>query len=100
MWLNRSTPSMLFCVLALGGCVEAYPAYPQAPPPRDENVPAPPVSSVELSWRPGYYDWNGVNYDWHTGEWMPRAGHSTQWQDGYWQQTGARSYTWVQPGWR
>lgn len=101
MWMKRVAIAVLLCPFAVAGCTEQYPAYPQAPPPPlNEDVPAPPASRVTQSWRPGYYDWNGSGYDWHPGEWIPLAGHSTEWQDGYWRRTGPAAYVWMPPGWR
>ena len=86
--------------MALGGCREVYPAYPQVPPPLAERVPEPPKSAEALSWRPGYYQWVNERYVWTPGAWVPLAGHGTMWQDGYWQRTGFKTYEWVQPGWK
>jgi hypothetical protein len=86
------------CAFTLGGCAVSYPAYPQVPAPLDEAVTAPPKSSIPLIWQPGHYSWNGANYVWERGQWVPRAGHGTLWQDGYWVRKGD-AYEWVPPHW-
>ena len=88
----------LLSALALSGCIAMYPAYPVAPPPREELVPAPPRSSVPLIWQPGHYDWDGTRYSWVPGRWVSRAGHGTLWQDGYWRREGS-AYIWVPAHW-
>lgn len=95
-------PPVMLLVLLLGtaGCTETYPAYPVAPAPRAERVPAPPPAAEALSWRPGHYDWSGSDYVWVSGDWVPLAGHSAMWQDGYWRRTGERSYEWIAAGWK
>ena len=91
-----------FVLLALEGCAGAYPVagYPVAPAPLDERVPAPPRSSVPLSWRPGYYDYRGGRYVWTPGRWVSAQGHGTMWQDGYWTRSGPDTYAWVPARWR
>jgi hypothetical protein len=72
----------LVITLAIVGCAETYPAYPQMPAPLAERVPEPPHSSEALSWRPRYWDWS-ADITRVPGQWVPLAGHRAMWQDGY-----------------
>jgi hypothetical protein len=68
------------------------------PPPRAETIPKPPVTEDAVTWQPGHWEWDGKDYSWHEGAWVPLAGHGTQWQPGYWAlQNGA--WVWVPAHW-
>jgi hypothetical protein len=84
-------------VLALVACAQT-PPFPPVPTPQEEVVPAPPVSSTQLIWQPGHYDWDGSQYIWTKGQWTEKTGNSTLWQDGYWQKQGDQ-YVWVPGHW-
>ena len=49
-----------------GRALTAVPAYPAAAP-APEVVPVQPVS--EAVWVPGYWNWNGYEYNWIAGFW-------------------------------
>ncbi len=63
-----------------------------------ERVPTPPPSTETLIWQPGHYDWDGADYVWIHGRWVPRAGHGPLWQDGFWRHTAAGP-VWVPGHW-
>lgn len=95
--MRRALPAVLLA-LGLGACAAPYTAYPAVPPPREERIPAPPVSASVLSWQPGHYDWDGVRYTWVEGRWVDRAGHGSLWQDGFWRRD-QNDYVWVPAHW-
>lgn len=72
--------------------------FPPVPPPREEAIPKPPVSEEPLVWQPGHWDWNGKDYVWISGKWVPRDGHGTMWMDGYWKRSGS-DWIWVPGHW-
>jgi len=72
--------------------------FPPVPPPREEAIPKPPVSEEPLVWQPGHWDWNGKDYTWVSGKWVPKDGHGTMWMDGYWKRSGS-DWIWVPGHW-
>jgi hypothetical protein len=96
---HRLIPLVAAVTLALAGCA-VYTAnpYPPVPPPQAEVMPKPPVSAQPLIWQPGHWDWNGANYVWTPGAWVPRAGHGSLWQYGYWTLSGG-TWVWVPSHW-
>ena len=88
----------MLCLLLLEGCMARNVIYPPVPPLQAEEVPLPPVSSVEVVWKPGHFDWNGSDYIWISGEWVDRAGHGAMWQDGYWDGAGPAA-VWIPGNW-
>lgn len=86
-------------LLALSACEIPAPTEPPAiPPVRAERIPAAPASSITQIWQPGHWDWDGHDYRWRDGDWVPRSGHGPLWQDGYWQRSG-RGFAWVPAHW-
>ncbi len=73
-------------------------APPPVPAPQTEVLPLPPISPVELVWRPGYWNWDGSGYRWVPGEYMPRTPQTQMWRQGFWRQDPG-GWTWVPPGW-
>ena len=71
---------------------------PSIPPIRAERIPAAPESRITQIWQPGHWDWDGQNYGWLDGEWIPRSGHGPLWQDGYWRRNG-NDFAWVPAHW-
>lgn len=83
----------------LAGCVALPPGQaPAVPPVRAERIPKPPPTTLTLIWRPGHWDWDGRDYRWAEGEWVPRAGHGPLWQDGFWRRSGA-GFVWTPAHW-
>ncbi len=80
------------CVAGLGG------DPPPIPPVRAERIPAAPPSRVTQIWQPGHWDWDGRDYAWSDGEWVPRSGHGSLWQDGFWRRRG-NDHVWVPAHW-
>lgn len=39
------------------------------PPGREEPRPSRPPHCDECRWSPGYWHWDGANYEWVTGHW-------------------------------
>lgn len=89
----------LVITLPLAACVaapiESAPAIPPVPP---ERIPSPPEANVTLIWQPGHWDWDGQQYRWSEGRWVPRSGHGPLWQDGFWRREG-RTFVWVPAHW-
>ncbi len=58
--------------VAFGGVApaEAQP-YPPLPPPRYEALPPPPGGAY--IWQPGHWRWNGYQYVWFPGRYIPRG---------------------------
>jgi hypothetical protein len=79
-----------------GQPVAAVPAYPAAAPAPDV-VQAPP--SPDAVWVPGYWDWNGYQYNWIAGYWtMPPVGFRV-YVRGVWIRRGG-GYFYRRPYWR
>lgn len=86
--------------LALAGCSGPQAGEPQAVPPiRAERIPAAPSSKITQIWQPGHWEWDGRDYHWLKGEWVPRSGHGPLWQDGYWRRAGNNKFAWVPAHW-
>ncbi len=88
-------------LLALAGCaapqvVAANPNPPVPALPADPQ-PLPPVSAIALVWQPAHYDWTGASYQYVSGRYIERAGH-TRWAEGWWGQDGGR-WVWVPAHW-
>jgi hypothetical protein len=59
----------------------------QAPPPLpDEEQPT--NSQEGVLWTPGYWGWNGKEYYWVRGAWLPPPKVGLLWTPGYWGLTG------------
>jgi len=56
------------------------------PEPRVVLVPAPRAGYV---WAPGYWRWNGRDYDWTDGRWM-RERRGERWVPAHWEEQGGR----------
>jgi WXXGXW repeat (2 copies) len=86
----------------LAGCAgpqaTASNAPPPVPPPRQEEIPLPPVTATPLIWQPGHWNWNGSGYIWNQGRYVPRAGHGNLYMPGYWAQTNS-GWEWQPPHW-
>ena len=72
-----------------------------------EVPPPPPAPRVEIRdvapspdyiWLPGYWDWNGRDYVWRSGEWAEAPSPQTVWIPGHWEQT-PEGYTWISGHW-
>lgn len=86
-------------VMSLAACVGPSLSEPPAVPPvRAERIPKPPASRTTQIWQPGHWDWDGRNYRWLEGEWVPRSGHGPLWQDGFWRRRG-NAFAWTPAHW-
>ena len=72
--------------------------YPPVPALIPENIPKPPVAAEALMWQPGHWDWNGFQFTWAQGLYVPAAGHSTLWIPGRWS-PGPYGWKWRPPHW-
>jgi len=54
------------------------------PPPQSENIPPPPYSTYV--WQPGYWQWNGYQYQWVAGHYAQRPTPTAVWIPDHWQQ--------------
>jgi len=75
--------------------VREVPAAPPAPMVEIRSI-APSPNHV---WLPGYWDWNGRDYVWISGEWVETPSPQTVWIPGHWERTPA-GYTWISGYWR
>ncbi len=99
----QSLPALL---LVIAGCVAPPP--PELPPgamfvsrdPPELQTETPPASPGSGSvWLPGYWRWNGADYEWVPGRWVtPPAGYRV-WEPGRWIHTG-KGWFWVEGHWR
>jgi hypothetical protein len=97
-----STCSLYLCGAMLVGLTSCAP-QPQDPPPvpeaREEAIPNPPVTTEELVWQPGHWDWDGASYQWAPGEYVPAGGHGLRWMPGWWDRTEEKGWQWEAPHW-
>jgi len=54
------------------------------PPPQAENIPPPPYPTYV--WQPGYWAWNGYQYQWVPGHYQQRPSQTAVWVPDHWQQ--------------
>ena len=84
------------------GCAEAPPSgavYVDVAPPPDQIEVIGVAPSVEHTWIPGHYTWNGRAYVWASGRWEARPRSSARWVRGHWRRHSKRWY-WVEGHWR
>lgn len=98
------------CVLAtaLAGPALAQPyTYAPPPPPPGRYAPVPPLRAEVVPpppagryiWRPGHWQWTGVQYAWAPGEYVVREGGWHRWVPGHWVRRGG-GWVWDPPHWR
>src|ERR1700712_892617 len=92
IWLAAIGLTLSACV---GGPAREPPAVPAIPA---ERTPPAPASSITQIWQPGHWDWDGQDYHWADGDWVPRSGHGPLWQDGYWRRSG-HNFVWEAAHW-
>jgi len=92
---RRTLLTSLF--VGLSTAALAQPGYPPMPPPRMEPMPPPPGGAY--IWRPGHWAWNGRQYVWISGRYVPRQSSYHQWVEGRWVMRGGR-WEWIPPHWR
>ena len=94
--------SLLGVTLAAGTALLAGCAVQSAPPPIPattvEVIPNPPVSATPIIWQPGHWDWNGTDYVWTLGQYVPNTGHGNLFMPGWWAQT-ASGWRWQPAHW-
>lgn len=92
---------LLSLAAAAGGTAMAQPPpppYPPVPPPRYE--PAPPPPRHGSIWEPGHWQWNGVQYVWVGGRYVPRRVSYGHYVPGHWQWSPrAGQYVWRPAHW-
>ncbi|HJS86026.1 MAG TPA: hypothetical protein VJ779_11265 [Acetobacteraceae bacterium] len=91
--------ALLFGLAIAGaGPALAQPPYPPVPPPRTEPIPPPP--SARYIWEPGHWQWNGVQYVWVGGHYVPRRPHYGRYVPGHWQWAPRQGrYVWRPAHW-
>ncbi|HVZ09831.1 hypothetical protein [Rhodopila sp.] len=83
----------------LAGCaVPAASPYPPVPALLPDPVAPPPLTSEQMIWQPGHWNWTGSGYVWAPGQWVLAAGHGQLWMPGWWQQTGS-GWAWQPAHW-
>ncbi len=87
----------LLAVLFMAACT-AQPPYPAVPALRTEAVPKPPVTTEQVVWQPGHWDWSGGGYIWSPGQYVPVAGHGLNWRPGWWSLSDGM-WHWEPPHW-
>lgn len=92
-WLTAMSLASL-----LAACTQPVSPPPPVPLPQVETMPLPPISPVELVWRPGSWNWDGSGYRWTPGDYEPRTARTNLWRMGYWAQTPG-GWVWQPPGW-
>jgi WXXGXW repeat (2 copies) len=93
----------LLGAMLLAGCAVNTPSpssYPPVPALVVETVPNPPVTTTPLIWQPGHWNWNGANYVWEGGQYVPRTGLSGIWQPGYWTRGPSGGWVWQPAHWQ
>jgi len=102
----RAVLVVSFAALVLAGC-ECFPCdeAPQAqllwpyiqmaptppPDPLHENITIPSEPSAYL-WRPGYWTYNGISFDWNQGQMILRPSPTAVWAQDHWIE---HTYGWV-----
>jgi WXXGXW repeat (2 copies) len=98
---TRKTPAVLACTIGLvWPALAQYPPPPPGPPPlRYEAVPPPRPGAYV--WEPGHWHWNGVQYVWVEGRYVPRHPHRpyAQYTPGRWVWNGG-AWVWQPSHWR
>lgn len=97
------TISLATMMLGLGvGSAVAQPApppYTMVPPPRYERVP--PPRGERMVWEPGHWQWNGRQYVWRGGHYIPRREHWHAYVPGRWAWAPRlQRWEWIAPHWR
>jgi hypothetical protein len=66
---------------------------PTAPPLQQyEPKPWPPTDPWLVAWRPGFWDWNGKDFSWVPGQYIPKPSASAVWRPDVWEK---KKYGWV-----
>jgi hypothetical protein len=71
------------------------------PPPQVETVPPPPSAEAHVMyWQPGHWMWNGVNWQWASGQYVQRPAPQAVWEPGHWVQQPTGGYVWMDGHWQ
>lgn len=73
------------------------PGYAPIPSPRNEYVPPPP--GPRMIWESGHWHWDGYQYVWIGGRYVPGRPHYREYMPGRWVMGGA-GWVWVPAHWR
>ena len=80
------------------GAVQASGALaPTAPPPPKAESPG-SLPGGGMAWVAGYWVWNGYEFVWNAGRWMPIPVGATSWVPGRWE-SRTDGYAWVAGRW-
>lgn len=79
-------------VLVPGGYIQQAPPVAQM----EQQIRQPYAASA---WVPGRYQWNGAQYFWVAGQWVPLPGGYTQWVPGKWEYNDY-GWFWISGYWR
>jgi hypothetical protein len=71
---------------------------PTAPPPPKEESPG-SLPGGGMAWVAGYWVWNGSEFVWDPGRWMPIPAGATTWVPGRWE-SRTDGYAWVAGRWK
>ena len=71
---------------------------PTAPPPAREESPG-SLPGGGMAWVAGYWVWNGSEFVWDAGRWMPIPAGATAWVPGRWEGR-TDGYAWVPGRWK
>jgi hypothetical protein len=71
---------------------------PTAPPPPREESPG-SLPGGGMAWVPGYWVWNGSEFLWDAGRWMPIPAGATTWVPGRWE-SRTDGYAWIAGRWK
>jgi len=70
------------------------------PPPRIETIPPPPTEEARVMyWQSGHWTWDGANWIWINGQYVPRPTPAAVWTPGHWAQEPTGGYVWVTGRW-
>lgn len=71
---------------------------PTAPPPPKEESPG-SLPGGGMAWVAGYWVWNGSEYLWEPGRWVPIPAGATTWVPGRWEGR-SDGYAWIAGRWK
>ena len=97
--ISANLPSLMglaLCSGLLAGCVlpQSGTTISPVPPPQTLHEVKPDATDMVpyVIWRPGYWRWNGVNYEWARGYYMQKPNFSAAWMNDRWE---GHNYGWV-----
>jgi WXXGXW repeat (2 copies) len=88
----------LFLTMGIAAQDRVIVVHEAPPPPRHEEMPAPPSEHSDWSWHPGYYQWNGNAYEWVSGKYEQSPRPHDTWVAGHWVNRDG-GWVWVEGHW-